>query len=112
MRIYETLRHEPDATAAVIEVEANEVADLDQMLLFVDGAGGDYSMDARLVSTGNPPKIEYIADHWLPVRQRKFAKPAEMRLQKDITKCDSTAIKPLAPVDRSTAEAPFHAHQK
>ena len=82
MRIYETLRDEPDATAAVIEVDANEVADFDQMLLFVDGAGGDYSMDARLVSTGKPPKIENIADHRLPVRQRKFAKAADVRKQK------------------------------
>ena len=82
MRIYDTLRDEPDAIVALIEVEANEAADLDEMLMFVDGAGGDYSVDARLVSTQTPPKIETIGDHRLAVRQRKFARPAEMRTQK------------------------------
>lgn len=82
MKIVETLRHEADQFAAVIEVEEDEVADLDQMLMLVDGAGGQYSMDARLVSTVRPPKIEKFGDHRLPMRQREFCRPAEMKSQR------------------------------
>jgi hypothetical protein len=79
MRVVETLHKFENSSSALIEVEAEEIADFDTMMALVDGSGGDYSIDARLVSTLTPPKIEVVGDHRLPLRQRKFSTPSDIR---------------------------------
>jgi hypothetical protein len=58
MRIVDTLHSFENSSAALVEVAAEEIADFDEMMMLVDGKGGDYSIDARLVSTTTPPKVE------------------------------------------------------
>jgi len=77
VKIVETLRKEADSHEAIIEVDVEEVADLDAMVLMVDGLGGDYSVDVRLVSTSNLPKIENIGGHRIPFRKHNMCPPAE-----------------------------------
>jgi hypothetical protein len=79
MRIVDTLHKFENSSAALVEVAAEEIADFDEMMMLVDGDGGDYSIDARLVSTATPPKIEILGDHRLPLRQREFGRPSTIR---------------------------------
>jgi hypothetical protein len=73
MRIVDTLHKFENSSAALGEVAAEEIADFDEMMMLVDGDGGDYSIDARLVATAAPPKIE------IPLRQREFGRPFTIR---------------------------------
>ena len=83
MRIVETLHKDSLASSAIIEVVENEIADIDEMLVMVDGVTGfDYSADVRLVSTDSPPEIRTIAGERMPLRQHHFHKPDEIRQQK------------------------------
>ena len=67
----------------VVEVVENEIADIDEMLVMVDGViGFDYSADVRLVSTDRPPEMRTIGGQRLPMRQHHFHKPKEIRQQK------------------------------
>jgi hypothetical protein len=77
MKIVEMLRRESESHAAIIEVEEAEVADLDAMVVMVDGLGGDYSVDVRLVSTSSPPKVENIGGHRIPFREHNMCRPTE-----------------------------------
>jgi hypothetical protein len=55
---------------------AGSIADIDEMLVMVDGViGFDYSADVRLVSTDGPPEIRTIAGERTPLRQHHFQKP-------------------------------------
>jgi hypothetical protein len=83
MRIFETLHKDSLASSAIIEVVENEIADIDEMLVMVDGVTGfDYSADVRLVSTDSPPEMRTIAGERMPLRQHHFQKPHEIRQQK------------------------------
>ncbi len=83
MKIVETLHKDSLVSSAIIEVLEQEMADIDEMLVMVDGAIGlDYSADVRLVSTDSPPEIRTIAGERMPLRQHHFHKPNEIRQQK------------------------------
>jgi hypothetical protein len=77
MKIVETLRKESDSHAAIIEVDEEEAADLDAMVVMVDGLGGDYTVDVRLVSTCGPPEIENIGGQRIPFRKHNMCRPTE-----------------------------------
>jgi hypothetical protein len=79
MRKVDTLHEFEKSCSALVEVAADEVADFEAMMMLVDGEGGDYSIDARLVSTSTLPQIEKLGEYRLPLRQRKFPKPADIR---------------------------------
>jgi hypothetical protein len=83
MKIIETLHNDSLASSAIIEVVEDEIADIDEMLVMVDGVTGlDYSADVRLVSTGGPPEMRTFAGERIPMRQHHFQKPREIRKQK------------------------------
>jgi hypothetical protein len=83
MKIIETLHKDSLASSAIVEVVEQEIADIDEMLVMVDGAIGlDYSVDVRLVSTESPPEMRTIAGERIPMRQHHFQKPKEIRKQK------------------------------
>ena|SRR5271154_5438851 len=83
MKIVETLHKDSLSSCAIIEVVENEIADIDEMLVMVDGViGFDYSADVRLVSTDGPPEMRTIGGQRLPMRQHHFHKPKEIRQQK------------------------------
>jgi hypothetical protein len=82
MKVIETLRKERDSCCAVIEVAEQEVADIDAMAMMIDGQGGDYSVDARLVSTDDPPNMQNVGGQRLPLRQSHFSRPNEIRDQR------------------------------
>ena len=83
MKIIETLHKDSLSSCAIIEVVENEIADIDEMLVMVDGViGFDYSADVRLVSTDGPPEMRTIGGQRLPMRQHHFHKPKEIRQQK------------------------------
>jgi len=77
MKISEMLCEEDDRHLAIIEVGEHEVADVEAMIVLVDGIGGDYSVDVRLVSTSSPPKVEDFAGQRLPLRNHYLCRPAE-----------------------------------
>jgi len=77
MKISETLRHEFDSHSAIVEVNENEVADFDAMVVMVDGLGGDYSVDVRLVSTSSPPQVENIGGQRIPFRKHNMCRPSD-----------------------------------
>jgi hypothetical protein len=71
------------ASSAIVEIVENEIADIDEMLVMVDGITGfDYSADVRLISTDGPPEIRTIAGERTPLRQHHFFKPKEIRQRK------------------------------
>ena len=83
MRIVETLHKDSLSSSAIIEVVEDEIADIDEMLVMIDGVVGfDYSADVRLVSTDVPPEMRTIAGHRMPLRQQHFHRPTEIRQQK------------------------------
>lgn len=83
MRIVEVLHKDSLTSSAVVEVGEQEIADIDEMLVMVDGMiGFDYSADVRLVSTDSPPEMRIIAGERIPMRQHHFQKTKEIRGQK------------------------------
>ena len=77
MQISETLRKESASHSAIIVVNENEVANFDAMAALMDGMGGDYSVDVRLVSTSNPPQIENIGGQRIPTRNHNMCRPSD-----------------------------------
>jgi hypothetical protein len=82
MKISEILRNEPNSHSAIIEVNENEVADFDAMVVMVDGIGGDYSVDVRLVSTSSPPDVENIGGQRIPFRHHNMCRPSDFTNRK------------------------------
>ena len=83
MKIVETLHKDGLSSSAIIEVIEDEIADIDEMLVMVDGViGFNYSADVRLVSTDSPPEMRTIAGQRTPMRQPHFHLPREIRQQK------------------------------
>ena len=68
---------EPNTHSAIIEVNENEVADFDAMIMMVDGITGDYSADLRLVSTSSPPEIQTIGGQRIPFRNHNMCRPTD-----------------------------------
>jgi hypothetical protein len=77
MQISETLRKESASHSAIIVVNENEVADFDAMAVMMDGMGGDYSVDVRLVSTSSPPQIQNIGGQRIPSRNHNMCSPTD-----------------------------------
>jgi hypothetical protein len=77
MKISDTLRKEPDSHSAIIEVNEHEVADFDAMAVMVDGLGGDYSVDVRLVSTSSPPDVQNVGGQRIPFRNHNMCRPSD-----------------------------------
>ncbi len=83
MKIVETLHKDSLSSSAIIEVVEDEIADIDQMLVMIDGVTGEgYSADVRLLSTVGPPEMRTVAGERMPLRQPRLHKPAEIRRRK------------------------------
>jgi hypothetical protein len=77
MKISEMLRRDADSHSAIIVVNENEVADFDAMAVMMDGVGGDYSVDVRLMSTSSPPEVQNIGGQRVPARNHNMRGPAD-----------------------------------
>jgi hypothetical protein len=82
MKIIESIRRDGSSASAIIEVDAGEVADIDEMLRLLEGENGSFGFDVKLVSTKERPEMKAVGDRKLATRQMGFDGATEIKKHK------------------------------
>ena len=82
MKIIEWLNSANLSASAVVEVAEDEGADVEQMLKLVAGDVDHFGVDAKLISTDEPPKIVNIVGRKSASRQFGFVSAAELKAKR------------------------------
>jgi hypothetical protein len=79
MKIIESIRRDGSSASAIVEVEAGEIADMDEMLRLLEGEKGHFGFDVKLVSTKERPEMRTIADRKVAKLQFGFDGATEIK---------------------------------